>query len=126
MRQGELVEPESSDFGAARRGEAKRRSQRRRRFAGLAAAGLCASLFIGCTATAGIKPVASHDSEMGCPGGRLAWNLQIADQRAKLEDSARLIGVIRESLSRSLPDCRWTSAQADAGTISIELHKFGA
>jgi hypothetical protein len=128
MRQGQLVEPECSHIEAARRGCAKRRSQRRRgRFAGLAAIALCPGLFTGCTATAGIKAVASHDSEMRCPAGRLTWNLQIADQRAKLEDSARLIGVIRESISHSLPDCRWTSSpQADVGTISIELHRFGA
>lgn len=93
----------------------------------LVAACLGWSLTAGCsTAAGGIKPVVSHDSETRCPAGRITWNLQILDQRASLEDSAHVIGVVRESLSRSLPDCRWTAtAQPDAGTITIEIHRFG-
>jgi hypothetical protein len=85
------------------------------------------SLSLGCTATAGIKPVVSHDSETRCPGGRITWNLRISDQRASLEDSAHVVALVRESLSGSLPECRWTSAaQPDAGTIAIEIHRFSA
>jgi hypothetical protein len=128
MRMEQAVKPISSD-GVTRDREAEPRSLAlpRRKFAALAAACLSTSLSLACTAAAGVKPVVSHDSETRCPAGRVAWNLRISDQRANLEDSARVMGVIRESLSGSLPDCRWTAtAQPDAGTISIELHKFRA
>jgi hypothetical protein len=103
----------------------KRRRFARSNLAFLWSAAVCLSL--GCTATAGVKPVVSHDSQARCPAGRITWNLQISDQRASLEDSAHVVALVRESLSGSLPDCRWTAAaQPDAGTITIEIHRFSA
>lgn len=78
-----------------------------------------------CSATAGLKPVHDADPQVACPGGRLTWSLQITDQRADRQDSARLIGLIRDSLSRSFPGCQWAGG-SDAGTISIEIHRFAA
>ena len=75
----------------------------------------------------GLKPVSSADSEVPCPGGRLTWNLEIKDQRAELTDSQRLVALLRESLTHSLPGCQWAgSARPDAPTISIEIHRFAA
>lgn len=76
--------------------------------------------------TAGVKPISSPDPGTPCVGGRVAWNLQISDQRGDRPDAPQLIALIRDSLSRSLPACRWTDAQADTGTITIELHRFRA
>src|SRR5713101_9443655 len=86
---------------------------------------LLVSFAFSCGGTASLKPVAAPDPEVACPGGRLAWNLQIADQRAERRDSDRLVSLLRESLSRSLPGCSWT-AGGNAPTISIEIHRFAA
>jgi hypothetical protein len=78
-----------------------------------------------CSNTAGIRPIASPDPATPCPAGRVNWNLQITDQRADLSNSQRVTALIQESLSRSLPACRWTgSAQDGAGTIRIDVHRF--
>ena len=78
------------------------------------------------SSTAGVKPISSPDPGTPCVGGRVAWNLQISDQRGDRPDAPQMIALIRDSLSRSLPACRWTDAQADTGTITIELHRFRA
>jgi hypothetical protein len=87
-----------------------------------------AALAAACSATAGLKPVSQRDPDVPCPGGRLFWNLEISDQRAEPTDSARILGLLRDSLARSLPGCRWSGAgepaRPDAATISIELHRF--
>jgi len=82
-------------------------------------------LVVSCNSTAGVKPIASPDPDVQCPAGRLNWNLQISDQRAERRDSEHVVTLLRDSLSRSLPGCRWTGG-AEAGTISIEIHRFGA
>jgi hypothetical protein len=79
----------------------------------------------GCSATAGVKPVRSADPQVACPAGKVAWNLQIQDQRAELKDSEKLVGLVRSSLSQSFPACRWVSDPA-VGTIGIEIHRFSA
>src|SRR5438128_10704657 len=84
-----------------------------------------AVLAAGCNSTAGLKPIGDPDSANSCPAGRITWNLQISDQRAERDDSARLIALVRDSLSRSFPACRW-AAGVDSGTISIEIHRFAA
>jgi hypothetical protein len=77
------------------------------------------------SSTAGVKPISSPDPGTPCFGGRVAWNLQISDQRGDRPDAPQLIALIRDSLSRSLPACKWTdAAQADTGTITIEVHRF--
>lgn len=84
-------------------------------------------LAVACgTSSSGVKPVSSPDPEAPCVGGRVTWNLQISDQRAERSDTPRVSGLIRDSLSRSLPACRWSdSAQSENGTITIEVHRFG-
>jgi len=79
-----------------------------------------------CSATTGLKPVLDTDPGVSCPGGQTAWNIQIADQRAERRDSDRLVAVLRDSLARSLPGCRWTAAEPGAPTIRIEIYRFAA
>ena len=86
---------------------------------------LSVSFALSCGGTASLKPVASPDPDVACPGGRLAWNLQINDQRAERRDSDRLLSLLRDSLSRSLPGCSW-AAGPDAPAIVIEIHRFAA
>jgi hypothetical protein len=87
-----------------------------------------AILAVCCSATAGLKPVSQRDPDVACPGGRLFWNLEISDQRAEPTDSARVLALVRNSLARSLPGCRWSGvgepSRPDAGTIAIEIHRF--
>lgn len=87
-----------------------------------------AVLASSCSATAGLKSVNQRDPEVACPGGRLFWNLQISDQRAEPTDSARILGLVRNSLAHSLPGCQWSgageAARRDAATIAIEIHRF--
>ncbi len=79
------------------------------------------------SATKGLKPIATPDSGVPCPGGSLVWNLEISDQRANRSDSGLLQTLLRESFARSLPGCQWSSpARRDAPTIAIEVHHFGA
>lgn len=84
-------------------------------------------LAVACgTSTSGVKPVSSPDPEAPCVGGRVTWNLQISDQRAERTDTPRVVALIRDSLSHSLPACRWSdTAQSENGTITIEIHRFG-
>ena len=87
---------------------------------------LLASLASGCGGTSSLKPLSAPDPDVACPGGRVQWNLQISDQRAEKRDSARLLPLLRDSLSRSLPGCQWTAAGADTPILSIEIHRFKA
>lgn len=82
------------------------------------------ALALSCSSTSGLKPAVAPDPEIACPGGRLAWNLEFADQRARRPDSERLRMLLRESLSRSFPGCQWTAADPSAPTIRIEVHHF--
>lgn len=88
---------------------------------GFALAALC------CNTTKGLKPIAAPDSAVPCPGGQLVWNLEITDQRARRDDSDRLLALLRESLAKSLPGCQWANpSRRDAPTIAIEVHRFSA
>jgi hypothetical protein len=88
---------------------------------------LSAGLAVSCSSTAGLKPITSRDSEIPCPGGRLAWNLEIRDQRAERLDSQRVVSLLRDSLAHSFPGCQFAdSARPDAPTITIEIHSFAA
>lgn len=78
----------------------------------------------GCGTTS-LTPVAYPEPEVGCPAGRVSWRLEIADQRAERRDSERLTSLIRESLSRSFPACRWET-EGSAPLIRIEVHRFTA
>jgi hypothetical protein len=78
-------------------------------------------------ASQGLKPITVQDSGVPCPGGQIVWNLEISDQRARTSDSDHLQALLRESLAKSLPGCKWSSpASRDAPTIVIEVHRFGA
>jgi hypothetical protein len=82
---------------------------------------------LSCHTTQGLKPIVAPDSAVPCPGGQLVWNLEITDQRARLSDSDRLLALLRDSLSRSLPGCQWANPpRPDAPTIGIEIHRFSS
>jgi hypothetical protein len=82
---------------------------------------------LSCNSSQGLKPVTAPDSAVPCPGGQLVWNLEITDQRARRADSDRLLALLRESLTKSLPGCQWaTPPRRDAPTIVIEVHRFAA
>jgi hypothetical protein len=77
-------------------------------------------LLAGCSVS--VAPVVARDPQVACPGGMLAWRLDISDQRADRKDSAKVLATLRDSIVRSLPGCRWVDA--DAPAIAIELHRF--
>jgi hypothetical protein len=86
--------------------------------AGALAAGACAS--------AVLSPVSYPEPDVACPGGRVSWRLEVADQRADRTDSDRVTGVIRDSITRSFPGCRWEPEGASAPLIRIEVHRFAS
>ncbi len=90
--------------------------KRARRFAFLLAA------VFGSACAVSVAPVVSPDPTVACPGGVLAWRLEIADQRADRRDSERVVAAIRDSITKSLPGCRWV--ESEAPSIAIELHRF--
>lgn len=63
---------------------------------------------------------------MSCPGARVSWRLQITDQRAERRETDRVVALIRDSLVRSFPGCRWEGEDASAPLILIELHRFSS
>jgi plasmid stabilization system protein ParE len=64
---------------------------------------------------------------VSCPGGRLTWRLDVEDQRAVREAEARTVASVRDAIQKSFPGCRWSaSPDADAGTITIEIHRFAS
>ncbi|MEO8189679.1 MAG: hypothetical protein ABI682_05005 [Acidobacteriota bacterium] len=75
----------------------------------------------GCSVT--VAPVVAPDPQVACPGGLIAWRLEISDQRADRTDSAKVVKAIRESVVRSLPGCRWIT-DSGAPLIAIEVHRF--
>jgi hypothetical protein len=78
-------------------------------------------------ASQGLKSITVQDSGIPCPGGQIVWNLEISDQRARTSDSDHLRALLRESLAKSLPGCKWSNPTSrDAPTIVIEVHRFGA
>jgi hypothetical protein len=82
---------------------------------------------LSCHTTQGLKPVAAPDTSVACPAGKLVWNLEITDQRARREDTDRLLGLLRESLAKSFPGCQWANPpRRDAPTIAIEVHRFSS
>jgi hypothetical protein len=84
----------------------------------IAAPALALSTACGVT----VSPVVAPDPQIACPGGAVTWRLEISDQRADRRDSEKVVRAIRESIARSLPGCRWVSA--DAPVIAIEVHRF--
>ncbi len=77
---------------------------------------------IGSACSVSVAPVVSPDPTVACPGGVLAWRLEIADQRADRRDSEKVVAAIRESITKSLPGCRWV--ESEAPSIAIEIHRF--
>ncbi|MEO8431851.1 MAG: hypothetical protein ABI592_10115 [Acidobacteriota bacterium] len=83
---------------------------------------LAALLTAGAGCSVSVAPVVSPDPTVACPGGVLAWRLEIADQRADRRDTEKVVTAIRESIAKSLPGCRWVDS--DAPSIAIEIHRF--
>jgi hypothetical protein len=86
---------------------------------------LAACVASGC-GPASVRPVSFPDTEVACPGGHLTWGLQIEDQRVKREAESRMIAAVKDAVQKSFPGCRWDATDADAGTIAIEVHRFGS
>jgi hypothetical protein len=86
---------------------------------------LSAALAVGC-GPASVRPVSYPDAEVGCPGGRVGWTLQIEDQRVKREAESKMTGSVRDAIQKSFPGCRWPATDPDEGTIAIEVHRFAS
>ena len=80
----------------------------------------------GACASAVLAPLSYPEPDVACPAGRVSWRLEVVDQRADRSDSERVTGVIRESITRSFPGCRWEADDASAPLIRIEVHRFAA
>lgn len=87
----------------------------------LLAAGLCA----GCGPVT-VRPASFPDPEVACPGGRVTWGIQIQDQRAERKAEERMSGSVRDAIQKSFPGCRWGMSDPEAGTITIEVHRFAS
>jgi hypothetical protein len=87
---------------------------------------LAASLGAAGCGPASVRPSSYPNPDVACPGGHLSWALQIEDQRVTREAQTRMIAAVREAVQRSFPGCRWNATEADAGTIAIEVHRFGS
>lgn len=84
---------------------------------------LLASLLAGAAAcSVTVAPVVTRDPEVACPGGITAWQLNLTDQRAERRDAEMMFRAVRDSVTRSLPGCRWV--ESGAPTIAIEIHRF--
>jgi hypothetical protein len=76
---------------------------------------------------ASVRPVSFPNPDVSCPGGRLTWRLDVEDQRAVREAEARTVASVRDAIQKSFPGCHWSaSPDADAGTITIEIHRFAS
>ena len=84
------------------------------------------SLAVAC-GPASVRSVSFPNPDVSCPGGRLTWRLDVEDQRAVREAEARTVASVRDAIQKSFPGCRWSaSPDADAGTITIEIHRFAS
>ncbi len=86
---------------------------------------LAGGLSVGCGPVT-VRPASSPDPDVACPGGRVTWGIQIADQRAKRDAEERMSGSVRDGIQKSFPGCRWGITDPDAGTIAIEVHRFAS
>jgi hypothetical protein len=74
-----------------------------------------------------VRPSSYSDPMTPCPGGQSQWNLEILDQRAERDGAEKMIAAIRNGVQQSFTGCRWTtSPDPNAGTISIEVHRFAS
>jgi hypothetical protein len=92
------------------------------------AVALClAALLCASCGPPSVRATSYADSEVPCPGGRVAWNLEVLDQRADREGQEKFVASIRDGLQKSFPGCKWSAAKiAGADTITIEVHRFAA
>ena len=84
--------------------------------------------FLSCgpTGPGGLKPITAPDAEVGCPGGRASWKLEVLDRRAERRESDKVTALVADSVRRSFPACRWDAAAADSPMITIELNTFSS
>lgn len=73
-----------------------------------------------------VRPVSFPDPDVSCPAGRVSWGLEIQDQRVAHQAEAKMTASVKDAIQKSFPGCRWGSADADSGTIAIEVHRFGS
>ena len=87
---------------------------------------LSLSLAVAC-GPASVRPISFPNPDVSCPGGRLTWRLEIEDRRAVREAETRTVASVRDAIQKSFPGCRWSaSPDRDAGTITIEIHRFAS
>lgn len=88
---------------------------------------LAVGLAAACGSTEGLRPIAYPDASAPCPAGRTVWGLEVLDRRAARGGTESLVSLVRDSIVRSFPGCRWNPAAGeDAGRIVIEIHRFAA
>lgn len=73
-----------------------------------------------------VRPAAFPNPDVPCPAGLLSWNLEVLDQRAEPADSEKMIATVRDGIEKSFPGCRWSTAGAEAPTITIVVHRLAA
>jgi hypothetical protein len=95
-------------------------------FRGLAPLAVLCALAAACGPPT-IRPTASPDPQVACPGSSSVWALEILDRRAEREASEKTVALLRDALVRSFPGCTWKEPGAPGvPSISIEIHRFAA
>ncbi|MGH9369736.1 MAG: hypothetical protein ACRD3M_18960 [Thermoanaerobaculia bacterium] len=75
----------------------------------------------------GLRPTASADPTVACPGQWTSWSLEILDRRANREGSEKLAATLRDAIMKSFPGCSWSGPDGgDRPSVSIEIHRFAA
>jgi len=75
-----------------------------------------------------IAPVSAADpGSSTCPGGKNAWSLEVLDRRVDREASERVVALLRDSIVKSFPACKWSAApDPSLPSVSIEINRFRA
>lgn len=73
-----------------------------------------------------VRPASYADPDVACPGGRIAWALEVVDERVDREGSEKMVAAIRDGIQKSFPGCRWAAAAPGTESIRIEVHRFAS
>ena len=92
----------------------------------LSAGLLLASLSTACGPPT-LKPTASPDPQVACPGGWTSWSLEVLDRRAEREASEKVVALLTDSIEKSFPGCSWKGpGSAGLPAVSVEIYRFAA
>lgn len=90
-------------------------------------AGLLLCAFSAACGPPTLRPAASPDPEIACPGRWTSWSLEVLDRRAEREGSEKLVVLLSDSIRKSFPGCTWSGpGPAGLPSVSIEIHRFAA